>query len=152
MAIALRKLGLLSEENHQRLQPDAASLRWVSVATGYLLPPSANLLSSFFPSSLSPPSFLPLPPPSFLFLSPSPPFLFPSLHLFSLPSLLYSSSLSLHLQKDLLAMLISQTDISQPDLTSSVYEAVGKDDVIMKAIKEYVVTTCHYIFVMHKLS
>ena len=40
------------------------------------------------------------------------------------------------LQRDLLAMLISQTDICQPDLTSSVYEAVGKDDVIMKAIKE----------------
>ena len=38
-------------------------------------------------------------------------------------------------------MLISQTDISQPDLTSSVHEAVGRDDVIMKAIKEYVLTT-----------
>ena len=55
--------------------------------------------------------------------------------------LLYSSPLSLHFQKDLLAMLISQTDISQPDLTSSVHEAVGRDDVIMKAIKEYVLTT-----------
>ena len=41
-------------------------------------------------------------------------------------------------------MLISQTDISQPDLTSSVHEAVGRDDVIMKAIKEYVLTTCSF--------
>ena len=40
------------------------------------------------------------------------------------------------LQKDLLGMLISQTDITQPDLKSAVYEALDRDDLKMKAIEE----------------
>ena len=86
MAIALRKLGLLSEETHQRLQPGAANLRWVGVIN-HLSPPNLPLflLLSFLPPS---PSFLPysLPPfPTFLYFllplpflsfSPTLPFLF----------------------------------------------------------------------------
>ena len=86
MAIALRKLGLLSEETHQRLQPDAASLRWVGVAISYPyshLPPSINFLLSF----LSLPSFLSFVLPSLPpFLLPLPSFSPPSISFLSLPS------------------------------------------------------------------
>ena len=74
MAIALRKLGLLSEETHQRLQPGAANLRWVGVIN-HLSPPNLPLflLLSFLPPSPLLPSLLSAPLPYFPLLpSPSP--------------------------------------------------------------------------------
>ncbi len=38
-----------------------------------------------------------------------------------------------------MAILISQTDVRKSDIHSSVYEAVGKDDDVLKSIEEYVV-------------
>ena len=62
MAIALRKLGLLSEETHQRLQPGAANLRWVGVVN-HLPPPTSpsSLSTSLLPPSLSLPLIFLLP-------------------------------------------------------------------------------------------
>ena len=40
------------------------------------------------------------------------------------------------LQKDLMGILISQGDVRQPDLQSSVYHAVGKDHQVVKALEE----------------
>lgn len=46
-----------------------------------------------------------------------------------------------------MAVLISQTDVREADMHSSVYEAIGRDDVALKAFEEYVLTndydSCH---------
>ena len=39
-----------------------------------------------------------------------------------------------------MAILISQTDVRKSDIRSSVYEAVGKDDDVLKSIEEYVLS------------
>ncbi len=41
-----------------------------------------------------------------------------------------------------MAILISQTDVRKSDIRSSVYEAVGKEDDVLKSIEEYVILCC----------
>ena len=38
VSLGLQRLGLLKDTEHQRLQPDAAPLRWVSTCTVTLIP------------------------------------------------------------------------------------------------------------------
>lgn len=40
------------------------------------------------------------------------------------------------MQRELVAMLIASSGITQPDERSAIYEAVGKDDSLLKAIEE----------------
>ena len=47
----------------------------------------------------------------------------------------FNCSFSKSMQRDLLAMLIAPSGITQPDLRSAVYEAVGRDDSLLKAIE-----------------
>ena len=94
IARGLLRLGLLADTEHQRLQPDAAPLRWVS--------PHTYSGGQFVPYICS-------------------------------HALCY-----IVMQRDLLAILISQSDVRTPDLRSSVLEAVGGDEKALAAIEELV--------------
>ena len=41
-----------------------------------------------------------------------------------------------HVQRDLLAMLIAPAEVIEGNVTSTVYELLGKDDSLLKAVEE----------------